>query len=194
MQKLEGFQYATELYINMVYYTISIYPASQDMKTIVTELGKFRYNCLHMGMFALGDIFQAKVDELLSDIKGVKIYIDSILVLSKDSFKNNIKQLRITFVILRAAGLKVDAPKCIFGLKEIPCLGYIITREVIKPGPNKLQGIMDIGRQVTTTEARVLIVMVHYYRNMWPRQSHVLAPLKEAASNPKDKTYFGMTL
>ena len=44
-----------------------------------------------------------------------------------------------------AAGLKVNAPKCSFGLKDIPYLGYVITREVNKPEPYKVQGIMDIG-------------------------------------------------
>ena len=39
-----------------------------------------------MGMCASGGIFQAKVDELLGDIKGVKTYIDDILVLGKDIF------------------------------------------------------------------------------------------------------------
>ena len=43
-----------------------------------------------MVMYDLGDIFQAKVDELLSDIKGVKTYIDDILVLSKYFFVNHI--------------------------------------------------------------------------------------------------------
>ena len=37
MQKLEGFQYATALDIKMQYYTIRLSPASQDMKTVVTE-------------------------------------------------------------------------------------------------------------------------------------------------------------
>ena len=83
MQQLEGFQYATALDINMGYYTIRIYPASQDMTTIVTEFGKFRYNRLPMGMCASGDIFQVKLDKLSSDIKGVKTYIDDILVLGK---------------------------------------------------------------------------------------------------------------
>ena len=40
IQKLEGFQYATALSFNMGYYTIRIFPASQDMTTIVTEFGK----------------------------------------------------------------------------------------------------------------------------------------------------------
>ena len=75
MQQLEGFQYATELDLNLGYYTIRISHASQDMTTIVTEFWKFRYNRLPMGMYALGDIFQAKVDKLLGDFEDVKTYI-----------------------------------------------------------------------------------------------------------------------
>ena len=112
----------------MGYYTIKISLASQDMTTIVTEFGKFRYNRLPMGMCSSGDIFQSKVDKLISDIEGVKTYIDDILVLSKDCFRNHIEQLRIIFGRLHAAGLKFNAPKCSFWLKEIPYLGYVITR------------------------------------------------------------------
>ena len=41
-------------------------------------------------MCALGDIFQARVDEISGDIEGVKIYMDDILVLSKDFLGKNI--------------------------------------------------------------------------------------------------------
>ena len=68
MQKLELFQYAKELDINMGYYTTRLSPASQYMMTIVTEFGKFRYNCLPRDMCALGDMFQSKVDKLIGDI------------------------------------------------------------------------------------------------------------------------------
>ena len=44
---------------------------------------------------------------------------------------------------------------------------------------------MDLGRPTTATETRALIGMVQYYRDMCPRLSHVLDPLKEAASGPK---------
>ena len=87
------------------------------MTTIVNEFGRFRYNCFPMCMCASGDIFQAKVDELLGDIEGVKTYIDDILVLSKDSFEKHLDQLRIIFGRLRDVGLKVNAPKCGLGLK-----------------------------------------------------------------------------
>ena len=157
----------TAFYLNMGYYNMRLSPASQDMTKIATEFGKFKYNRLPMGMCALGDIFQAKVDKLLGDINSVKTYIDDIIVLGKDSFENYIEQLRIIFVRLRTAGLKVNAPKCSYGLTEIPYLGYAITREGIKTDLKKLQGIVDIGLLYTTNKSQALIVMVQYYRNMW---------------------------
>ena len=80
IQHLEVFHYATGLDLNMGYYMIRLSLAIQDMTTIVTEFGKFRYNCLPMGVCASGDIFQAKLEELIDDIEGVKTYIDDIIV------------------------------------------------------------------------------------------------------------------
>ena len=138
MQQLEGFQYATALDLNMRYYTIRLSPAIQDMRKIVTEFVKFKYNCLPVVMCTSGDIFQSKVDKLLGDIKGVKMYIDDLLVLAQDSFKKHIEKLRIIFGRLCTEGLKRNAPKCSFGLKKVPYIGYVITREGIKPDPKKV--------------------------------------------------------
>ena len=138
-------------------------------------------------MCALGDIFQDKLDKLLCDIKGVKTYIDDILVLIKQSFSKHIYQIRVTFTRLRTAGLKVNAPKCSFGLKYVPYLGYVITRDGIKPDPKKLQRIMDLVRPITTTESRGLSGMFHYYRHIWSWRSHILASLTEVSAGTKGR-------
>ena len=155
------------------------------MTAIVTEFWKFKYNCHPMVMCALGYNFQSKVENLLGDIKGIETYINDIIVLSKDSFSNHMEKLRIIFGLLRAAGLKDNSPKCSFGLKKIYYLGYVITREVIKPDLKKVQGIMDMGRPTTTNELRALIGMGQYYMDMCPRQYHILASQTEASSGPK---------
>ena len=81
-----------------------------------------------------------------------------------------------------------------FGLKEIPYLGYVITRDGIKPDLKKVQEIMDLGLTTTTTEDRAVIGMVQYYRYMWPKRYHILDPMKEADSGLNGKKdYFGMT-
>ena len=160
---------------------------------IVTKFGKFRYNYFPMGISALGDIFQANIDKLLCDIEGVKTYFDDIIVLSKDSFENHIGQLIILLDRLRAVGLEVNSPKCSFGLKEIPYLGYVLTRYYIKPDTEIVQGIMDLGRPATTTESQAIIGMVHYYRDIWPMWSYILSSLTEVASGPKRRKNRGTT-
>ena len=44
---------------------------------------------------------------------------------------------------------------------------------------------MDLGRPTTTTEARALISMIQYNRDMCPRRSHILGPLIEAVCSHK---------
>ena len=84
----------------------------------------------------------------------------------------------------------MNAHKCSFWLKEIPYLGCVITREDIKLDPKRVKYIMDIGRPSTTTKSREFVGIVQYYRDIWYRRSHVLAPLTEAASGPKGRKMF----
>jgi Reverse transcriptase (RNA-dependent DNA polymerase). len=110
LQEIEGFQFASALDLNMGYYMIWLMPGAKDLTTIITKLGKFRYNVLPMGMCCSGDVFQAKVlDQLLGDIEGVKTYINDILVISKGSFDDHLKQLDTCFARIQEARLKVKA-------------------------------------------------------------------------------------
>ena len=102
---------------------------------IVTEFGKFRYNCLPMGMCASEDILQAKVDKLLGDIEEVKTYICDIIVLRNDYFEKHIGQLKMIYGRLPNVGLKFNDPNCSFFFKDIPYLGCVLTREGIKHDP-----------------------------------------------------------
>ena len=86
MQKLEVLQYTKELDLNMGYKTIMLYPASQDMTTIVNEFGKSGYNRLFIRICASGYLFEDKVDELPSYINVFKTYNYDTLVLIKDIF------------------------------------------------------------------------------------------------------------
>ena len=109
-------------------------------------------------MCTSGGIFQAKLYELLGDIKGVKTYIDDILVLSKESFSERTDHLIVILSRIRDAALKSNARKCSFGLKDITYLGYVINWDAINPDPKKVQAIMGLGRPTMITESLILLV------------------------------------
>jgi hypothetical protein len=80
---------------------------------------------------------------------------------------------------LHDAGLKVNAAKSLFCAHEIEYLGYILTREGIKPQPKKVQAILALSPPNNTEESRHFLRMVQYYRDMWASRSEMLAPLTD---------------
>ena len=66
---------------------------------------------------------------------------------------------------------------------ELECLGHWIAREGMKPSPEKVKAVIAIDAPKNRTELRSFIGIVNYYRDMWVRRSHVLAPLASLTSN-----------
>ena len=62
---------------------------------------------------------------------------------------------------------------------EIEYLGYVLTREGIKPQPEKVSAILAINPPNTVKELRKSLGMVQYYRDLWDKHSHLLAPLTD---------------
>ena len=58
-------------------------------------------------------------------------------------------------------------------------LGYILTREGIKPQPKKLQVILALNLPTNIKELRHFLRMEQYYQDMWVRRSEMLAPLTD---------------
>ena len=80
---------------------------------------------------------------------------------------------------LRDAGLKVNAAKSFFCTHEKEYLGYILTREGIKPQNKKVQAILALNPPNNVKELRHFLGMVQFYRDMWVKRSEMLAPLSD---------------
>ena len=81
--KLEGFQYATSLDLNMVYYHTRFSENASNLCTIIFSMGKYRYKCLPMGVQNSPDIFQQKMNDLFHGFEFIRAYIDDLLILTK---------------------------------------------------------------------------------------------------------------
>ena len=179
LQELEGFTYATALDLNMGYYTIRLDPDASRICTIIFPWGKYSYKRLPMGVAGSPDIFQAKMSELMIDLEFVRTYLDDLLTITKSTLSDHLDKLRKVLTRLREAGLKVNADKSKFCAHEVEYLGYILTRDGIKPQSNKVEAILAIQPPTNVKELRRFLGMVQYYRDMWMRRSDMLAPLTD---------------
>jgi hypothetical protein len=179
LQELEGFTYAMALDLTMGYYTIRLNPRAVKMFTITFPWGKCSYLRLPMGFAGSADIFQAEMMDLMEALEYVRAYIDNLLVITRETLEDHLDNLREVLMRLRKAGLKVNAVKSHFCTHEIEYLGYILTREGIKPQPKKVQAILALNLSNNVNELRHFLGMVQYYRDMWAKRSEMLAPLSD---------------
>ena len=177
LQELEGFKFATALDLNMGYYTIRLDPDASKICTIIFPWGKYSYKRLPMGIAGSPDIFQANMSELMMSLEFGRTYLDDLLIISSGSFEDHLDKIELVFSRLSKAGLKVNAEKCTFCAHEIEYLGYILTRDGIKPQPKKVQAILALEPPKGVKQLRTFLGMVQYYRDLWARRSEVLAPL-----------------
>jgi len=177
LQELEGFTYATALDLNMGYYTIRLNPRVVEMFIIIFPWGKYSYLRLPMRYAGSADIFQAEMMKLMEALEYVRAYIDDLLVITTGTLEDHLEKLREVLRRLRRAGLKVNATKLFFCTHKIEYLGYILTREGIKPQPKKVQAILALNPPYNVKELRHFLGMVQYYRDMWAKNSEMLAPL-----------------
>ena len=107
--KLESFQWATSLDLNMGYYHIECSPHSKKLCTIVMPWGKYEYQRLPMGLCNSPDIFQEHMSALMCNLEYVRAYIDDLLIFTKGTFQDCISKVQTVLTRLEEAGLKVNA-------------------------------------------------------------------------------------
>ena len=79
----------------------------------------------------------------------------------------------------KRAGLRINADKSTFAANNIECLGYLLTREGIKPVPKKVQAIIDLSPPSNIKELRRVLGVIQYYRDLWEKHSHLLTHLTD---------------
>jgi len=184
LQKMEKFKFATAVDLRKGYYHIPLDKATQKLCTTVLPWGKYSYERLPMGIATSPDIFQKAMNDIFGDLDYVLVYLDDILILSndEDTFAQHLDKVKTVFARLHHMGMKVNLQKTEFFKQELEYLGYLLTPHGIKPLPKKVEAITRILPPKTKRQLRRFLGMVNYYRDMWKRRSHILAPLSKLIS------------
>ena len=160
----------------MFFYCFELDDESKELCTINTPYGLFRYTRLAIGVKVSPDVAQEMITKILNGLDVVS-YIDDCGIWTDSSFEQHMELVDKVLSRLVDAGMKCNPLKCDWAVQETDFLGYWITPTAIKPMKNKVEAVLNKQRPTNKKEARSFIGMVNYYKSLWPRRAHILAPL-----------------
>ena len=159
--------------------------AQEDVEktTIITPFGMFKFLVMPFGLRNAGNTFQCLMEQILGDLPYCFVYVDDILVFSKD-LSSHVQHLRDVFLLCREYGLTIGLPKCQFAVKEIEFLGHRLTSTGCSPLLKHSAAISAFPQPTDKPSLQRFLGMVNFYRKFIRSAARVLAPLTDALKGP----------
>lgn len=103
------------------------------------------------------------------------MYIDDI-VLYTNTLEEHEAKFHELAERLMEYGLKVQPKKCEFLKKEVAYLGYVISKDRVKPDPKKIAAIQEFPSPANQKKIKVFLELAGYYRKFIPNFSRTSKP------------------
>ena len=184
LYKLKGSTVFSKLDATSGFWQIPLEETTAKLTTFITPFGRYFYRRLPFGISSAPEIFQRTMESILQNQSNVLCYIDDILVHSANDEEHE-KHLQEVFSKVMKAGLKLNRSKCEMRKKEVEFLGYLISKDGIKPDPKKIEAILKMPEPTNTTELRRILGMVNFLGKYIPHLSSVLRPMTELLEKEK---------
>ena len=179
----ESFSDITPNYISSIdlssgFFQMGISPESTNYTAFNTCFGTFKFLRLPMGLKTSPNSFQLLMDKVLRGLKfkTCLCYLDDVLICSS-TFAQHIIDLQEIFNRLKLAGLKLGPNKCTFAANEIVFLGHLISKDGIRPPPDRVKAIAEYPVPNNIKELRRLTGLFNWFRKYIPHFSTIISPL-----------------
>lgn len=165
------------------YWQIEMEPSDKEKTAFNTPSGHYQWKRMPMGLVNSSAIFQRTADAILAGILGKTcyVYLDDIIIFSQ-SFDQHLKDIETVLRRLQAAGLKLKPSKCQFLKQEVKYLGHILSKNGVRPDPEKTRCVNEFPRPTTVKEVRQFLGLIGYYRRHIPEFAEKAKPLTALTS------------
>lgn len=170
--------YMTSIDMSAGFFQMGITQDSAKFTAFNTCFGTYQFRRLPMGLKTSPNTFQMMMDKVLRGLqfKICLCYLDDVLICS-ETFEQHLEHLDEVFQRFRAAGLKLGPKKCVFAAKSCIYLGHEISKEGIRPPPDRVDALLNIPPPKNIKELRRIVGMFNWFRKFIANFSAIIGPL-----------------
>ena len=175
MRRLDGTHYFSKVDLADAYNQIELGPESQRCLALSTHRGVLLQTRLPFGISSATGYFQDVMNQLTSDLPGVAVYLDNILISGKTA-EDHLNNLRRLLKRLDDRGLRCRIQKCVFAQDSVTYLGHTISRDGISKRP-KADAVTKMPAPSNVSQLRSFLGSVQFYNKFLPDLSTISEPL-----------------
>lgn len=160
------------------FWQIKLDETSSKLCTVNTPFGRYRFNRLPFGIKSAPEVFQKIMTDLMNGIPHTEVVVDDILVWGTEE-KEHDQSLRQVLDRARESNLKLSLKKCKVKREEVQYIGHVLSKDGIKPDPEKVRAVESMNAPSNVKELRTFLGFIQYLAKFIPNLSEVSAPLRE---------------
>jgi hypothetical protein len=151
------------------YHQIRVRREDEEKTSFITSFRMFCFVRIPEGLKNAGCTFSRMIAIVLHPQlqRNILAYVDDIVVKSVQR-RDHISDLAETFVNLRAANLRMNPEKCVFGIHKGKVLGCLVSTTV-KANPDKIKALIEMQDPVSVKDVQKLIGRVATLNRFIPR-------------------------
>lgn len=175
-----GAEYFTTLDLNSGYWQLPMDEESRQYTAFSTYDNHYEFLRMPMGLSNAAASFSKLMSTVMSGLVGqaVHIYLDDLIIMSR-TWKEHIQNIANVLKKIKDANLTVKLAKCKFAFDEAEILGHVLSKDGIKPQPNKLASIERLPPPANVEEVRQVLGMTGYYRKFVPTFAAITGPMAD---------------
>ena len=176
--QISGAKVFSKLDLAQAYTQLELDKDSQELLTINTHRGLYRYTRLNYGVASAPAIFQKTMDRILSGIPRIVCRLDDVLIAALDDLDHDL----ILYEILRRLKkhkIKLNVPKSLFKVPSLIFLAHQLDKDGIRPTDDKVAAMVNAPTPGNQSELRSWLGMVNFYGRFLQNLSSELHPLNK---------------
>ena len=170
--------------LKSAYHQIPVHKDSIKYTAFICEFGLFEYLSKPQGIKTAPAWFQRFIEKTfkkLIDLNVMQAFLDDTFIFTNSSlglaFHEEIAMEAIQ--ILKQKSLKISLDKCTPAVTEIKLLGNVISKNLIKPNPDRAKCLMERDKPKNIQELQSWLGVANQYRKYIQNYAEIAKPLYE---------------